>query len=167
MRPGGLKSEPATGQGVLTEDSSVCGAVHREDVAQLVVQALFSDAAANKVLVTKVSEIRLRAVPGGGERAGLRCQLMSTAHAEALSICRMMMAAATCASARSDAMPFPACLRACAGAVGSGQVAAHGRADVQRVLAEVVKGAVLLKDSISTVALDCTSGTCCDGGFAT
>jgi NAD(P)H-binding len=49
VRPGGLKSEPATGQGVLTEDASVCGAVHREDVAQLVVQALFSDAAANKV----------------------------------------------------------------------------------------------------------------------
>jgi NAD(P)H-binding len=49
IRPGGLKSEPATGQGVLTEDAKICGAVHREDVAQLVVQALFSDRAANKV----------------------------------------------------------------------------------------------------------------------
>jgi nucleoside-diphosphate-sugar epimerase len=50
IRPGGLKSEPATGRGVLTEDKSVCGAVHREDVAQLVAQSLFSQKAANKVL---------------------------------------------------------------------------------------------------------------------
>lgn len=49
IRPGGLKSEPATGRGVLTEDKSVCGAVHREDVAQLVAQSLFSQKAANKV----------------------------------------------------------------------------------------------------------------------
>lgn len=50
IRPGGLKSEPATGSAVLTEDYTVCGAVHREDVANLVVEALFSDKAINKVL---------------------------------------------------------------------------------------------------------------------
>eukprot|EP00208_Stichococcus_sp_RCC1054_P004233 CAMPEP_0206139950 /NCGR_PEP_ID=MMETSP1473-20131121/7823_1 /ASSEMBLY_ACC=CAM_ASM_001109 /TAXON_ID=1461547 /ORGANISM="Stichococcus sp, Strain RCC1054" /LENGTH=284 /DNA_ID=CAMNT_0053533905 /DNA_START=174 /DNA_END=1028 /DNA_ORIENTATION=+ len=50
IRPGGLKSEPATGQGVLTEDNTVCGAVYREDVAQLVVKALLSPKAAYKVL---------------------------------------------------------------------------------------------------------------------
>ena len=51
IRPGGLKSEPGTGNGVLTEDTSVCGAIHREDVASLLVQALFSSAADNKVCV--------------------------------------------------------------------------------------------------------------------
>lgn len=49
IRPGGLKSEPASGTAVLTEDNTVCGAVHREDVANLVVDALLSDKAANKV----------------------------------------------------------------------------------------------------------------------
>ena len=49
IRPGGLKSEPATGSGVLTEDRSVCGAINREDVADLVVKALFSDKADGKV----------------------------------------------------------------------------------------------------------------------
>ena len=42
VRPGGLKSEPATGTAILTEDISVCGAITREDVATLVVKALFS-----------------------------------------------------------------------------------------------------------------------------
>ena len=50
IRPGGLKSESATGRGVLTEDVSVCGAIHRADVADLVAQALFSEKANNKVL---------------------------------------------------------------------------------------------------------------------
>ena len=50
IRPGGLKSEPATGAGVLTEDKQVCGAVHREDVARLVVKALLSPKATNKVM---------------------------------------------------------------------------------------------------------------------
>ncbi|PSC68750.1 DNA mismatch repair MLH1 [Micractinium conductrix] len=47
VRPGGLKSEPATGSGVLTEDTTVCGSITRADVADLVVKALRSD---NKVL---------------------------------------------------------------------------------------------------------------------
>lgn len=56
VRPGGLKSEPKTGTGVLTEDPTVCGAVHREDVADLVVQCLFSDKATNKVFSAVDSE---------------------------------------------------------------------------------------------------------------
>ncbi|HAZ49143.1 MAG TPA: NAD(P)-dependent oxidoreductase [Cyanobacteria bacterium UBA11369] len=50
IRPGGLKSQPATGNGVLTEDPKVAGIIHRADVAQLVCRCLFSDAANNKVL---------------------------------------------------------------------------------------------------------------------
>ena len=49
IRPGGLKSEPATGSGILTEDRSICGAINREDVAELVVKALFSDKSDGKV----------------------------------------------------------------------------------------------------------------------
>ena len=50
IRPGGLKSEPATGNGVVTEDYKVAGTIHRADVAQLVCQCLASDAANNKIL---------------------------------------------------------------------------------------------------------------------
>ncbi|MEG4515846.1 MULTISPECIES: SDR family oxidoreductase [unclassified Microcoleus] len=50
IRPGGLKSEPATGNGILTEDCRVAGTIHRADVAQLVCQCLVSDAANNKVV---------------------------------------------------------------------------------------------------------------------
>lgn len=50
IRPGGLKSEPATGRGVLTEDKNVCGAIHREDAAHIICDALFSTKATNKVL---------------------------------------------------------------------------------------------------------------------
>jgi nucleoside-diphosphate-sugar epimerase len=50
IRPGGLKSEPATGRGVLTEDSKISGIIHRADVAQLVYKCLVSDRANNKVL---------------------------------------------------------------------------------------------------------------------
>ncbi|KAL4450594.1 hypothetical protein ABPG77_000950 [Micractinium sp. CCAP 211/92] len=50
VRPGGLKSEPATGTGVLTEDTTVCGSITRADVAELVVKALRSDKANGKVL---------------------------------------------------------------------------------------------------------------------
>ena len=49
IRPGGLKSEPATGSGILTEDRSICGAINREDVAALVVKALFSNKSDGKV----------------------------------------------------------------------------------------------------------------------
>lgn len=50
IRPGGLKSEPATGNAVLTEDYKVAGTIHRADVAQLVCKCLFSDAANNKII---------------------------------------------------------------------------------------------------------------------
>lgn len=50
VRPGGLKSEPATGNGVLTEDYRVAGTIHRADVADLVCQCLLSDRANGKVL---------------------------------------------------------------------------------------------------------------------
>lgn len=50
IRPGGLKSEPATGNGVLTEDSRIAGTIHRADVAQLVCRCLDSERANNKIL---------------------------------------------------------------------------------------------------------------------
>ncbi|EAW34402.1 SDR family oxidoreductase [Lyngbya sp. PCC 8106] len=50
IRPGGLKSEPATGNGILTENYSVSGSINRADVAQLACRCLQSPAANNKVL---------------------------------------------------------------------------------------------------------------------
>ena len=49
IRPGGLKSEPAAGRGVLTEDYRISGIIHRADVAQLVYKCLMSDRANNKI----------------------------------------------------------------------------------------------------------------------
>lgn len=43
IRPGGLKSEPATGTAILTEDVTAFGYIHREDVAALIVKALGTD----------------------------------------------------------------------------------------------------------------------------
>ncbi|MGD1910155.1 MAG: SDR family oxidoreductase [Rivularia sp. (in: cyanobacteria)] len=50
IRPGGLKSEPATGNGILTEDPRIAGTIHRADVAQLVCHSLNSEKTNNKVL---------------------------------------------------------------------------------------------------------------------
>ncbi|MBW4641345.1 MAG: SDR family oxidoreductase [Gloeocapsa sp. UFS-A4-WI-NPMV-4B04] len=50
IRPGGLKSEPATGNGILTEDFRIAGSIHRADVAQLVCHCLNSDLANLKIL---------------------------------------------------------------------------------------------------------------------
>ncbi len=50
IRPGGLKSEPATGNGILTEDPRIVGTIHRPDVAQLVCQCLNSQLSHNKTL---------------------------------------------------------------------------------------------------------------------
>ncbi len=50
IRPGGLKSEAATGNGILTENPQVAGLIHRPDVAQLVCRCLNSDRANNKIL---------------------------------------------------------------------------------------------------------------------
>ena len=50
IRPGGLKSEPATGNGVLIEDPRIAGSIHRADVAQLICRCLNSERANNKIL---------------------------------------------------------------------------------------------------------------------
>jgi hypothetical protein len=50
IRPGGLKTEPMTGQAILTEDNTAIGSIHREDVADLVVRALNSKSTERKVL---------------------------------------------------------------------------------------------------------------------
>ncbi|OCQ90618.1 oxidoreductase [Nostoc sp. MBR 210] len=50
IRPGGLKTEPATGNGVLTEDTSIVGSIHRADVAQLVCRCLNNNRTNNKIL---------------------------------------------------------------------------------------------------------------------
>ena len=50
IRPGGLKSEPATGNAVLTSNPKIAGTIHRADVAQLVCQCLQSEQANNQIL---------------------------------------------------------------------------------------------------------------------
>lgn len=40
IRPGGLRSEPATGRGILSDDVEIHGFIHRADVADLVSRAL-------------------------------------------------------------------------------------------------------------------------------
>jgi uncharacterized protein YbjT (DUF2867 family) len=50
IRPGGLKSEPATGNGVLTLDTHVAGSICRADVADLVCCCLAAEQAEGKVL---------------------------------------------------------------------------------------------------------------------
>ncbi|MBD1845873.1 SDR family oxidoreductase [Cyanobacteria bacterium FACHB-63] len=50
VRPGGLKSEPPTGTGFLTEDPKISGSIHRADVAELVCRCLVSDRANGKIL---------------------------------------------------------------------------------------------------------------------
>ena len=50
IRPGGLKSEPSTGNGILTEDPKIAGTIHRADVAQLVCRSINSAKPSNKVL---------------------------------------------------------------------------------------------------------------------
>ncbi|MCU0534033.1 MAG: SDR family oxidoreductase [Hydrococcus sp. Prado102] len=50
IRPGGLKSEPATGNGILSENYRLSGTIHRADVAQLACKCLWSEKADNKIL---------------------------------------------------------------------------------------------------------------------
>lgn len=50
IRPGGLKSDHATGNGVLTTDTRIAGSINRADVAQLVCACLTSESAKNQVL---------------------------------------------------------------------------------------------------------------------
>ena len=49
VRPGGLKSEPATAPRV-HRDKSICGAIHREDVADLVIKCVLKAKTNGKVL---------------------------------------------------------------------------------------------------------------------
>jgi len=50
IRPGGLKSAPATGTAVLTTDYHVAGSIHRADVAALVCLCLSSPASDGQIL---------------------------------------------------------------------------------------------------------------------
>jgi uncharacterized protein YbjT (DUF2867 family) len=50
IRPGGLKSEPATGNGILTTDPRIVGTIHRADVADLVCRCLNSTNTNNQIL---------------------------------------------------------------------------------------------------------------------
>lgn len=50
IRPGGLKSDDATGKAVLTENTKAAGVINRADVADLAVQALNSRNAIRKIL---------------------------------------------------------------------------------------------------------------------
>lgn len=48
IRPGGLRSEPATGRGILTTDAEMHGFIHRADVADLVARALRDDGTSSR-----------------------------------------------------------------------------------------------------------------------
>lgn len=50
IRPGGLTDDAPSNAGVLTEDMTACGSISRDDVASLVVKALFSKKADGKIL---------------------------------------------------------------------------------------------------------------------
>jgi nucleoside-diphosphate-sugar epimerase len=50
IRPAGLKTAPATGKAILTEDNKAIGVIHREDVAALVIKALGSANTERKIL---------------------------------------------------------------------------------------------------------------------
>jgi nucleoside-diphosphate-sugar epimerase len=50
IRPAGLKTAPATGKAILTEDNLAIGVIHREDVAALVIKALGSANTERKIL---------------------------------------------------------------------------------------------------------------------
>ena len=50
IRPGGLQSEPATGKAIATLDTKCIGTIHREDVADLVVQCMESEKTTRQIL---------------------------------------------------------------------------------------------------------------------
>ena len=49
IRPGALDSEPASGNGILTDDPNVGGTIHRADLARLVVECLDESATIGKI----------------------------------------------------------------------------------------------------------------------
>jgi len=50
VRPGGLITAPSTGKAILTEDKMASGAIHRADVAKLVIDALYSKKLTKKIV---------------------------------------------------------------------------------------------------------------------
>jgi uncharacterized protein YbjT (DUF2867 family) len=50
IRPGGLKSEPATGEGILTPDCTIGGIIHRADAAQLICTCVYNDRTHHQIL---------------------------------------------------------------------------------------------------------------------
>jgi uncharacterized protein YbjT (DUF2867 family) len=58
LRPGGMRSDPATGTAIKTEDHSVMGMIHRADLAALVVESLDDDATIGKIFHTVDPEIK-------------------------------------------------------------------------------------------------------------
>ncbi|BAC91873.1 gsl3932 [Gloeobacter violaceus PCC 7421] len=62
-QPGGLKSQPAIGNGVLTEDPRVAGTIHRADAVLLACLCVESARASNRVL----SAIDRQMAYGGGD----------------------------------------------------------------------------------------------------
>ena len=52
LRPGGMKSEPATGRGMLSEDRKMMGVIHRADLAALARQCLDDDATIGRTYAT-------------------------------------------------------------------------------------------------------------------
>ena len=54
IRPGGLKSEAATGKAILTEDIKASGIIHRADVAALVIKVLDSASACTRKELTAI-----------------------------------------------------------------------------------------------------------------
>lgn len=59
VRPGGLMSEPATGNGIVVENAQIAGSITRLDVADLVIRCLASSNAENRVL-SAVDRDRIR-----------------------------------------------------------------------------------------------------------
>ncbi len=69
IRPGGLITEPTTGTAILTEDTTAIGSIHREDVANLVVQAMDSPNTERKVLTAVDPALGSALAEGGKEFA--------------------------------------------------------------------------------------------------
>jgi len=68
VRPGGLITAPATGKAILTHDKMASGAIHRSDVAKLVVDALYSKKLTKKI-VTAIDPSLANAPPTAYEPA--------------------------------------------------------------------------------------------------
>lgn len=63
VRPGGLRSEPATGRGILTRDPQMHGFINREDVAELVMRVLADAATVGKTFAAVDAETARTANP--------------------------------------------------------------------------------------------------------